>query len=372
MANETAARGAEAKMDATSLYREEIYTDRAAGTIRVLVPVTRDGGPDQTRPTIYVGEAQILTNMGPLPVSFEIEARTLGEAVQKYADAAKVRARGTRAAGNAAAGVLVDPGAGCGVRARRGASPRRREDQAAVVPFQLGVIRRHPLARDSWKGTRPAKARFLERPLGFRETLAQKVSERAHLRGQVPPARVHDVNIRRRQLEAAQDRHQPTRTHFGTHLEIGLDNDAQPCDRHRCEQAATVGVDRAGHADAVFAALSVAERPDVPERCVFVGQARVRCEVLGLRGLAAALEIRGRCATDQPCLAHLASDEILAADAADTHRDIETLLDQIDRAIRQLDVEAHFRMTFDKANDRRGEMAHAEGRGACEPQRAAA
>lgn len=88
MANETAARGVEAKMDATSLYREEIYTDRAAGTIRVLVPVTRDGGPDQTRPTIYVGEAQILTNMGPLPVSFEIEARTLGEAVQKYGDAA--------------------------------------------------------------------------------------------------------------------------------------------------------------------------------------------------------------------------------------------------------------------------------------------
>ena len=88
MANETSARGVEAKMDATALYREEIFTDRAAGTIRVLVPVTRDGGPDQTRPTIYVGEAQILTNMGPLPVSFEIDARTLGEAVQKYGDAA--------------------------------------------------------------------------------------------------------------------------------------------------------------------------------------------------------------------------------------------------------------------------------------------
>jgi len=77
------------KMDATSLYREEIYTDRAAGTIRVLAPVTRDGGPDQTRPTIYTGEAQILTNVGPLPISFEIPAATLGEAVQKYGDAAK-------------------------------------------------------------------------------------------------------------------------------------------------------------------------------------------------------------------------------------------------------------------------------------------
>ena len=76
-------------MDAASLYREEIYTDRAAGTLRVLMPVTRDGGPDQTRPTVYVGEAQILTNMGPLPISFEIDATSLGEAVQQYGDASK-------------------------------------------------------------------------------------------------------------------------------------------------------------------------------------------------------------------------------------------------------------------------------------------
>jgi len=89
MAEQPAARAGEARMDAGSLYREEIYTDRAAGTIRALVPVTRDGGPDQTRPTVYIGEAQILTNMGPLPISFEIEAASLGAAVQKYGDAAK-------------------------------------------------------------------------------------------------------------------------------------------------------------------------------------------------------------------------------------------------------------------------------------------
>lgn len=89
MANETPPRGVEARMDAASLYREEIYTDRGAGTIRVLTPVTRDGGPDQTRAAIYVGEAQILTNMGPLPISFEIDAKSLGEAVQKYGEAAR-------------------------------------------------------------------------------------------------------------------------------------------------------------------------------------------------------------------------------------------------------------------------------------------
>jgi hypothetical protein len=82
-------RASDARMDANSLYREEIYTDRAAGTIRAMVPVTRDGGPDQTRPTLYIGEAQIMTNMGPLPISFEIEASSLGAAVQQYAEAAK-------------------------------------------------------------------------------------------------------------------------------------------------------------------------------------------------------------------------------------------------------------------------------------------
>ena len=37
------------KMDATSLYREEIYTDRRIGTIRAMVPVTSKGDPDAKR-----------------------------------------------------------------------------------------------------------------------------------------------------------------------------------------------------------------------------------------------------------------------------------------------------------------------------------
>jgi hypothetical protein len=89
MASDPGLRTADMKMDAASLYREEIYTDRAAGTIRVLIPITRDGGADQTRATIYTGEAQILTNVGPLPISFDIPASTLGEAVQKYGEAAR-------------------------------------------------------------------------------------------------------------------------------------------------------------------------------------------------------------------------------------------------------------------------------------------
>ena len=76
-------------MDAASLYREEIYTDRKVGTLRVLQPVKSDGSPDATRKTVYQGEAQLMTNMGPLPISFDIEAKDLAEAVENYAEATK-------------------------------------------------------------------------------------------------------------------------------------------------------------------------------------------------------------------------------------------------------------------------------------------
>lgn len=89
MATEPATRATDAKMDAASLYREEIYTDRSVGTLRVLVPVKPDGAPDAARATLFIGEAQLMTNMGPLPISFEIEAANLVQAVEKYADAAK-------------------------------------------------------------------------------------------------------------------------------------------------------------------------------------------------------------------------------------------------------------------------------------------
>ena len=54
------------QMDASSLAREEIYTDRRFGTIRVLVPVDASGKDDPSRPKVYTGEAQIMTQMGAL------------------------------------------------------------------------------------------------------------------------------------------------------------------------------------------------------------------------------------------------------------------------------------------------------------------
>lgn len=76
-------------MDPTQLYREEIVTDRRVGTLRVLNPITTAGATDNARKTVFVGEAQIYTNMGALPLSFEIPADDLAGAVSGYAAAAK-------------------------------------------------------------------------------------------------------------------------------------------------------------------------------------------------------------------------------------------------------------------------------------------
>ena len=87
---------ADLKMDATSLYREDVYTDRKIGTIRVMTPVTSLGGADSARPVIYVGETQLLTSGGLLPLAFQIEARSLAEAVEKFAEGANEAVERTR------------------------------------------------------------------------------------------------------------------------------------------------------------------------------------------------------------------------------------------------------------------------------------
>jgi hypothetical protein len=83
-------RNTEPQMDIAALYLEETFTDRKVGTIRRLTPVASDGTTDSARPVVYVGQAEIMTNMGPVPINFEIEGRTLGEAVAGFAAAAAV------------------------------------------------------------------------------------------------------------------------------------------------------------------------------------------------------------------------------------------------------------------------------------------
>ncbi|PYN02312.1 MAG: hypothetical protein DME07_10595 [Candidatus Rokuibacteriota bacterium] len=80
---------AEPTMDPAALYREDTYTDRRIGTIRVLTPVKPDGTVDLGRKVLYAGEAQILTQTGVLPLGFDIEASSLSDAVEKFAAGAK-------------------------------------------------------------------------------------------------------------------------------------------------------------------------------------------------------------------------------------------------------------------------------------------
>ena len=77
------------QMEANSLYREETFTDRRVGTLQILTPVNSDGTADSTRQAVYVGQTQILTPAGALPLNFELEASSLQEAVEKFGDGAK-------------------------------------------------------------------------------------------------------------------------------------------------------------------------------------------------------------------------------------------------------------------------------------------
>src|SRR5580692_4869927 len=77
------------QLDSAGLYREEIFTDRRAGTIRRLIPVTVEGNPDIARPVLYSGQTQLLTPTGVLPLGFEIEASSMAEAIRKFPEAVK-------------------------------------------------------------------------------------------------------------------------------------------------------------------------------------------------------------------------------------------------------------------------------------------
>src|SRR5579862_5202626 len=72
------------QVDRDALYREDMYTDRRAGTIRRLSPVDADGAPDGTRPVLFAGQTQLLTPGGVLPLSFDIDAKSLSEAVERF------------------------------------------------------------------------------------------------------------------------------------------------------------------------------------------------------------------------------------------------------------------------------------------------
>ena len=80
---------ADIAMDSKDLYREETFTDRRVGTLQRLTPVLASGADDTTRTVLYVGQTQVLTPAGALPLSFEVSATSLDDAVAQFGEQAK-------------------------------------------------------------------------------------------------------------------------------------------------------------------------------------------------------------------------------------------------------------------------------------------
>jgi hypothetical protein len=103
-------------MDDANLYREETFTDRRVGTLQQLTPVDSTGARDHARPLLYVGQTQVLTPAGALPLSFEIPAESLSEAVSHFGEQAKQAVAGAmqrlEELRREAASSLIVPGSG--------------------------------------------------------------------------------------------------------------------------------------------------------------------------------------------------------------------------------------------------------------------
>jgi hypothetical protein len=116
------------RMDAYDLYREDTITDRKVGTIRVMTPVRPDGSTDPARTAVYVGQAQIMTPAGVLPLTFEIPAATLAEACAGFAEGAKIAFEETmqelQEMRRQQASSIVIPDAGAAAALGQGGPPR--------------------------------------------------------------------------------------------------------------------------------------------------------------------------------------------------------------------------------------------------------
>ena len=75
------------KVDRSNLYLEESFTDLTVGAIRRLSPVKPDGSPDKTRKTVFVGQTQLLTPQGSVPIQGVIKAKDLQQAIKRFPEA---------------------------------------------------------------------------------------------------------------------------------------------------------------------------------------------------------------------------------------------------------------------------------------------
>ena len=120
----------EIQVDSDNLYREEVYTDLKIASIRVLTPMKVDGTIDTSRPVLYSGETQLMSQMGPVPVHAPIEAANLSRETLGDREARGVVLR------------AVDPEAG--------REPLERGGQLSLRSAQVALsVQRHDVGVDS-------------------------------------------------------------------------------------------------------------------------------------------------------------------------------------------------------------------------------
>lgn len=74
-------------VDQGNLYREETISDLKVATIRQMIPINPDGSDDTTRSPIFMGQSQILTPEGPLPLRARLTANNVSEAFEVFPSA---------------------------------------------------------------------------------------------------------------------------------------------------------------------------------------------------------------------------------------------------------------------------------------------
>ena len=83
----------EIKIDQDNLYHEETFTDLKVGWIRRLTPVTPDGNRDKSREPLFIGQTQLVTPQGSIPIQCPIAAKTLPEAMKKFPESMELAIR---------------------------------------------------------------------------------------------------------------------------------------------------------------------------------------------------------------------------------------------------------------------------------------
>jgi hypothetical protein len=80
----------EIKLDIENLYKEDVFTDNKVGTLRRMTPITAEGEVDTSRSPMFIGQAQMMTPGGALPLNFHVEAESLADALAKFSAEAQV------------------------------------------------------------------------------------------------------------------------------------------------------------------------------------------------------------------------------------------------------------------------------------------